>query len=47
LLFTLLFIAAEFVVVHNGIITNYKDLKEFLVCEQEQSFPWGWCSAVT
>jgi len=26
-----LYVAAEFVVVHNGIITNHKDLKEFLV----------------
>lgn len=23
----------EFVVVHNGIITNYKDIKQFLVCK--------------
>ena len=22
----------EFVVVHNGILTNYKDIKKFLVC---------------
>lgn len=28
------FFIAEFVVVHNGIITNYKDIKKFLVSEQ-------------
>lgn len=25
------FLFAEFIVIHNGIITNYKDLKKFLV----------------
>lgn len=28
---SLIFLLVEFVVVHNGIITNYKDIKQFLV----------------
>lgn len=35
------YLTAEFVVVHNGIITNYKDIKKFLVSEFAASMECG------